>query len=109
MTATLISSLQGSTDSPPRRGGVAATLIKILRSFLYWSGRGGQSGETVQLHRTDHLLRLRAFALALRARLRRFGGFAAFSGWRSHPCSARRGMSVATHLHPYSTAMIAIP
>ena len=30
---------------------------------------------------------LRAVALALRARLRRFGGFASFSYWRSHPSS----------------------
>src|SRR5213594_4402080 len=42
-------------------------------------GRGGQFGTPLKTSRTDHLLRLLAVALALRARLRRFCGFAAFS------------------------------
>ena len=39
-------------------------------------------------------VRLRAIALALRARLRQFGSFAIFDLCRSHPSFSRRGMSL---------------
>src|SRR3989441_9999662 len=39
--------------SPPRRGGVDATLIKMARSFLCRSGRGGQTGENSTIHSAE--------------------------------------------------------
>jgi hypothetical protein len=50
----------------------------MVRSHFIWSGRGGRSQATLRCERPP--------------RLRRFGSFAIFSYWRSHPSSVRRGI-----------------
>jgi len=60
----------GATPLLVRRGG--RDIKKISRSLLCWSGRGGHA---------------RKLSPGWPPRLRRFGGFAAFCYWRSHPSS----------------------
>ena len=66
-----------SLSNSPCEGGVDATSKKMSRSLLLME-RTGWSLTSQFCERPP--------------RLRRFGGFATFSYWRSHPSFARRGL-----------------
>ena len=82
-----------------RRGGRA-----INKMVPFRIGAAGEVAHTSHfgmrcknIVRERPLFMLRAIALALRARLRQQGGFAAFYQWRSHP-SSRGGESRSAHI-----------
>src|SRR5262245_20652511 len=75
----------GEPHSPPYKGGVDATSGKCREASAY-----GADG--VVAHTPSSKNAFRNTACERPPRLRRFGGFATFYYWRSHPSFARRGM-----------------
>jgi len=72
--------IEGEEYSPPRRGGGGRAIDKM---DPFRNGAAGVVGSATLFRPEDFAelttIRLRAIALALRARLRRFGGFATFA------------------------------
>src|SRR6266436_10100157 len=71
--------------SPPHGGGVDATSTKYREASFE-----ERTGWSLTSHISECVLNM---ACERPPRLRRFGGFATFSYWRSHPSSVRRGVS----------------
>src|SRR5678809_157739 len=77
--------------SPPCEGGVDATSRKYREASI-------EGADGVVTHKPYSNNAFRNLACERPPRLRRFGGFATFSLWRSHPSFARRGMAFERHI-----------
>src|SRR4030095_11605674 len=72
-------------------------------SLRLWAGA---AIERVVTHKPYSNDAFRNLAFGRTPRLRRFGGFATFSLWRSHPSFARRGMAFERHSSSFIHTLI---
>src|SRR4030095_8251710 len=85
--------------SPPCEGGVDATSRKYREASI-------EGADAVVTHKPYSNNAFRNLACERPPRLRRFGGFATFSLWRSHPSFARRGMAFERHSSSFIHSLI---
>src|SRR5437867_5891257 len=89
VTRTFFDKVFWARYSPPQRGGVDATSRRYREASFE-----ERTGWSLTSHISECVLNR---ACKRPPRPRRFGGFATFSYWRSHPSSGRRGVSRPNH------------